>query len=428
MPVTLRIPKLTDREIIVSLGRIRKEVTQYHAVKFNIYTPHKSFELLGDAPESNPDIGFILEANTNAVNSFHIRDCHDRDIVCVRRVWDQITDTAQIPDEWVNNFGDSPKISGPNLFVKVMALVRNELKVADLEASFKGQEDNSWNRYRDAQMSVVNSLQQATENLIVKAAEKNAELDKARSLRFEKLEGDLRAQIDAERKAMQTDMEAKNAAISERERAFAEKELAFNTKEARYVARQKQQEQIDQIKNWLNDWSLTKGTTQKRRPIFWAYISALAITGGLAIYATYRNYELLKTADDIAKLVWWQWVAISAKAILPLAAFTTFMVYFIRWSSAWARQHAEEEFLNRTRLIDIGRSSWLLEAVRDAHEKGNDLPEELLKELSRNLFSNHTSVDGDIHPQTAADMLLNGLSSLRVKSPDGTEVEAKRGK
>lgn len=428
MPVTFRIPKMTDREVVSALGRIRKEIKAYHPFGMKIFTPQKSHMLLGDEPETTKEAQYIFAVDSCVASSISIRDQQDREVVAVRRVWDQITDTATIPDEWSNHLNDGKGISISELVVRVIGLTRRELKVVDLEASLQGQEENSWNRYRDAQMAVINSLQQATETLLIGAAEKNAELDKARSARFEKLETDLRAQIDNERKGFQADYEEKLKSIEEREKAFAEREIAFNTKEARYVARQKQQEQIEQIKNWLNDWTLTKGTTQKRRPIFWAYISALVITGSLAVYATYRNYELLQSADDIVKLVWWQWVAISAKSILPLAAFTTFMVYFIRWTSSWARQHAEEEFLNRTRLIDIGRSGWLLEAVRDAHEKGKDLPVELLKELSRNLFSNHPTVDSDIQPQALSDIMLQGLSSLRVKAPDGTEVEAKRGK
>ena len=238
----------------------------------------------------------------------------------------------------------------------------------------------------------------------------------------------MREEISNERKKLQGEFEAKEKALADRTKDLTDRESNFNTKEARYVARKKQEEQMEQLKTWMQGWNLTAGTTQKRRPIFWAYVAALVITGGLTAYAVYHNYQILKSADDIAKLQWWQWLALISKAFFPLAAFTTFMIYFIRWSSAWARQHADEEFVNRTRLIDIGRSSWLLEAVRDAQERNKEIPPELLKELSRNLFMHTASGDGDVAPETAADILLQGLSSLRVKSADGTEVEAKRGK
>jgi hypothetical protein len=121
-------------------------------------------------------------------------------------------------------------------------------------------------------------------------------------------------------------------------------------------------------------------------------------------------------------------LALGSKAFFPLAAFTTFMVYFIRWSSSWAKQHSEEEFRNRSRLIDIGRSGWLLEAVRDAHEKNAEIPNDLLRELSRNLFANTPSSESEIQPSLISDVMLQGLTSLRVKTADGSEVEASRAK
>lgn len=260
------------------------------------------------------------------------------------------------------------------------------------------------------------------------AAKQNADRDRQRSDRFQKFEDELRQELAGEREKLQQHSDQRAAEFEKREKAQTEKEAAFQTKEARYVSRQKQEEQIKQIQTWLERWSLTKGTTRKRWPITAAYVVALAMTALLTAYATVHNYELLKSTDDLAKLQWWHWAALTSKSFFPLAAFTTFMIYFIRWSSSWARQHSEEEFQNRIRLIDIGRASWLLEAVRDAHEQNKDIPADLLKELSRNLFTLHTGTDGDLHPQSGADILLQGLSSIRVKSPDGVEVEAKRGK
>ena|SRR5688500_169467 len=40
---------------------------------------------------------------------------------------------------------------------------------------------------------------------------------------------------------------------------------SFNTKEARYVARQKQDDQITELKGWLKEWGLTKGTKKEPR-------------------------------------------------------------------------------------------------------------------------------------------------------------------
>src|SRR5208283_3386091 len=154
----------------------------------------------------------------------------------------------------------------------------------------------------------------------------------------------------------------------------------------------------------------------------------LVTTGFLAVLYSFQAVDILK-GKDFSQVAWWQWALLSLKSIVPVASFITFVIYFIRWSISWARQHAEEEFRNRARLLDIGRSAWLLEAVRDAQDKEKELPPELLKELSRNLFTYSPFVDGgDIHPQVLSDLIMQGLASLRLKMPGGLEFEASRSK
>lgn len=426
MPTKFYIPRQTDSEIILAMGRILETEGWTPALNVSVHLEHRGWvQLPDDQMHEYPEIQFALKLDSTVMNHFTIKN-PNRNVLKVDRDFSKSWDSVEVVDDWLHENPDVPKRARD--YAKMVACARAEFKAHDLEAALKGAGDDAWNRYRDAQMAVVNSLQQASETLLIKTADKNAELDRARSARFEQLEKDLREEISGERKKLNAEFEAKEKTLGEEAKQLAEQKAAFNTKEARYVARKKQEEQIEQVKDWLKDWKLTEGTAEKRRGVFWAYIAALVITGGLTIYATGHNYQLLKSADDIAKLQWWHWLAMISKSFFPLAAFTTFMVYFIRWSSGWARQHADEEFINRTRLIDIGRSSWLLEAVRDAQERNKEIPPELLKELSRNLFTHTASNEGDVQPQAAADILLQGLSSLRVKSADGTEVEAKRGK
>jgi hypothetical protein len=221
---------------------------------------------------------------------------------------------------------------------------------------------------------------------------------------------------------------AKLDALALREATIEDREKRFNTKEARYVARSEQQSQIEQIKGWLEKWSLTKETRAKRYVVAAAYVVGALVTGAFAVRFSEQSMGVLQAAEaDLSKIAWWEWIFLSMRSLLPLAACITFIIYFIRWSSEWARQHAEEEFRNRTRVLDIGRSAWLLEAVRDAQDNDRELPPELLAELSRNLFTYVSPIDpSDLHPHAVTDLIMQGLSSLRVKTPDGTEVAATR--
>ena len=429
MALTFRIPKLTDREIAAAPGRIRDALKRQLQLQVALDIPIQGrVDIPEKHPEEHKPLKFVFEQNSQVIGAFHLVAPDGNDALHVTRATEQITDAATIPDEWLRQRGQEYQEAFPQIYVALLASSRAELKAADVEAGLRGAEDTAWNRYRDAQLAVTNSLQQATETLLIKASEKNAELDKERAKRFEKLESDLRDQLQQEREKFRGEQEARDKEYGEQIKAFAEREAAFNTKEARYVARQKQDEQIQQVRKWLEGWNLTTGTTKKRKPIAAGYITGICLTGLLAAYSVYHNYDLLKSAADIAKLQWWQWVAIALKAALPLAAFTTFLIYFIRWAAAWARQHAEEEFRNRALLIDIGRSAWLLEAVRDAQERDKEIPVDLLHELSRNLFAYSQIPEADIHPQAISDTLLHGLSSVRLKAPDGSEIEASRGK
>ncbi len=429
MSVIYRIPKFSDREIVLRLSRVRQASAfkGKHKFKMLVNIPHRgNIELPEQGPLDVEEYKFVFDAESQVIGSFQLNSQNGHAAFRVHRKPSEPTDTAEIADDWSNNADDRLRQELPFLYTSLLALSRMELQAPELEAAFSGSNDNAWNGYRQAQMAVVNSLQQATESLIIQASQKNAELDKARSERFEKLEADLRAQLDRERRELQATNDQKLDGLRKQEKVLADKEASFNTKESHYVARQKQTEQIEKIQSWLDNWSLTKGTSRKRWPIALAYIVGMLFAGGLTVYATWHSYDVLKSADEIVKLAWWQWAAIWAKSFFPLLAFATFIIYFIRWSGDWARQHSEEEFRNRTRLVDIGRSSWLLEAVRDAQERNKEIPPDLLRELSRNLFSASAGMEKDLHPQAVSDLLLQGLSSVRVKAADGSEVEAKR--
>lgn len=432
MPTTIHIPRMTDREIIRALNRMREALSKYHDFKIRLAIPHHR----GDTtlPEENPEeyeaIQYALKENSAVIDGFHlISQAPERAVLKVIRNWSAPYDNAEIEDDGLvhPHMNSDVRESASQIRTLLLSLIRTDFKSTNLDASLSASDDSAWSRYRNAQVKVISSLEQAAETLLIKNSEKNAELDKARSERFEKLEADLREQLSKERKAFQDEFEAKTTELLEEKKLFAEKEAAFNTREARHVSRQVLDSQLKQINDWLQKWGLTEATSKKRQPIFWAYIAAIFVFGAVSGVAIYHNYLVLSKATDPSTITWWLWLVLLAKTIFPLAAFTTFVVYFIRWSSAWARQHADEEFRNRTRLIDIGRSSWLLEAVRDAQEKEHEIPADLLKELSRNLFANPQSGEADMHPQAITDTIMQGLSSIRVRSADGSEVEATRG-
>jgi len=431
MPTTISIPRLTDSEIAKALLSIADKLNDDLPLELLAAMPHGENRVIPKDLEEIPlgsDIRVLLSENSCISKELYLRDANHNIVLQVQRHFTEPFDTLTLETDWIRHIGSPLGEPAPVLAIRLLSLGRKYLKAHEIEAALSSDPSNAWSKYRNAQTGVLNSLQKTAEQIIVDVASKNAEIDRLRAERFEKLEVHLREELATEREKLQEQHELLTKELVEKENQHAEKEAQFQTKEARYVSRQKQQEQVEQIQEWLENWGLTAGTTKKRWPITAAYLAAIVLTGFLTYYATSHNYDLIKDAEDLASLQWWHWFALASKSFFPLAAFTTFVIYFIRWAGAWARQHSEEEFRNRSRLIDIGRSGWLLEAVRDAHENKAEIPADLLKELSRNLFSNSLSGDDDIHPSAFSDVMLQGLSSLRLKSPDGSEIEASRNK
>jgi hypothetical protein len=430
MSYQFRIPRQKDQSLVEALTAIRNELAGLHPLFLRVkaHLNGADFNLKEQQPVKESAIGFILAENSEIMPNLYLIDAvSGAAALAVNRIPTEITDQVIINwDSWISNVSQQDRRSA--IFVKLCSSARRHLKPIEIEASVVNGGSSDWSRYRDSQQAVLSSLQETQKTLLVEFAKHALEAELTAKAKYDRLEQELRETHEVSSSRLVAEHKTRLDALSEREEAIKKREASFNTKEARYVTRQEQQNQIEQIKGWLKEWSLTKGTTTKRNWVLATYALGILATGGFTIWFSAANLEILKGAD-ISKITWWQWVLLSLKSILPFVAFSTFITYFIRWSSDWARQHSEEEFRNRARILDIGRTAWLLEAVRDAQDNDKELPSDLLKELSRNLFSYNTSTDrADIHPQALSDALLQGLSSIRVKSADGTEVEASRSK
>ncbi len=429
-----RIPKQTDENLLFALFAIKSEMAEMVGFRIRLKPhPHGNDCTLDcDTIPSSTEVDYVLKEHSQIMpHLLLIAKGNDHQAIFIQRNPEAITDSVEV--FWCGESGHEwlppkPEEKRSPAFVKLMALARKHLRACDTEGALFGSAENDWSRFRDAQVAILNSLSETQRTSVVEYSNRSIEAEAAAKDKHQRLDDDLRQEFGKRAAALDDEHQKRLKTLEEREAALKAKEESYNTKEARYVARQKQQEQIEQIEQWITNWSLTSGTRSKRWPVLAAYTIGIVASGGFAWCFGEQSIELLKQ-QELDKVQWWEWTLLALRSVIPFAAFTTFVIYLIRWTSAWARQHAEEEFRNRARLLDIGRSDWLLEAVRDAQDNQRELPAELLKELSRNLFVPSQGGDSsDLHPQAISDVLMQGLSSLRVKSADGTEVEAKRGK
>ena len=140
-----------------------------------------------------------------------------------------------------------------------------------------------------------------------------------------------------------------------------------------------------------------------------------------AVWAYQTSLPALTKADA----PWWLWIRFAVRSTLLFGVSFGIGVFYVRWTADWADRHAREEFLNRSRLLDVGRAHWLLEAVRDAEDQDHEIPSELIHELSKNLFEpiDQPVSAASMKPHELGALLLQSMASVRVKSRDGSEVE-----
>lgn len=427
------IPRQTDASLIQALTLIRQEMPDYDALVIRV-TPHvgsSALDLPNESPLECPAIGAVMQAASEVMPRPCLQDSRNgHEALSIDRKWEECHDSVVVRwDAWGNNLpGDRRSI----LFVSLVALARKHLRASELDASLNSIEQSDFGKYKLAQLEVVNSLQELQKGLLIDFNRKTLEAEQAAKAKYQALEQELRDTFE-KRQSEITDWAAEQEVELEKQKSeLRAKEASFETKEARYVARKQQTEQMESLQKRLQNWSLTQPTQNKRWWVLGGCMVGVLFTGWLTWEFNAQNFAMLMSESlkgDITKVQWWQWALLVSRSILPAASCIAFVVYFIRWSASWAKQHADEEFNTHARVLDIGRAGWLLEAVRDAQDHKEQFPESLLKDLSRNLFVHHSSIEGTDHsPTLPHEALLQGLASLRFKTSDGTEVEMTKSK
>jgi hypothetical protein len=103
------------------------------------------------------------------------------------------------------------------------------------------------------------------------------------------------------------------------------------------------------------------------------------------------------------------------------------VVFYIRWTDHWFRQHADEEMRLKRLELDLDRATWVVEmALEWKREKDADIPQELIDRLSRNLFESD-SYSRPRHPgEDLASALLGASSALSITIPGLGEAKFDR--
>lgn len=226
----------------------------------------------------------------------------------------------------------------------------------------------------------------------------------------------MQAEIEQQRHTLEETYQQRFKQFEE-ERAEFEKQRAEFDDRQRTHARRKHEELLREVIEKHGKFKISDETSRKRTStsvtcyIVWA-IAFLLYMGALAL-AWYDG--------GMRSLHW------SMLATATLLAGST-LVFYIRWSDAWFRRHAEIEIEARSLEADFIRASWLVEMMFEwqKESQGKPFPEDALRTLTAGLFERPAATVVD-HPVSQLITSLGRIKSFEA-GKGSIKAEAAGGK
>jgi hypothetical protein len=219
---------------------------------------------------------------------------------------------------------------------------------------------------------------------------------------------------------LEEEYQEKHRKLAEREKEHEEKLKTIDDRDRIHARRDLLNKIEEKVIVKQQEITLSEKTIQKRTIINWTVGVFLSISGFISLGSlSWLIFKVLYTGTTFEPLI-----------ILPIGTFTLFfattLIYFIRWNSQWYKQHADLEFNNKKFLSDILRANWLIEMFFEAQDdKQTELPNEMYKAFSKNLFENSGSTYKSEHP---VEDILRALKNVKSFKVANVEVENKEEK
>lgn len=240
------------------------------------------------------------------------------------------------------------------------------------------------------------------------------EREKAREQRLEEQRAKLHEEHAARQRALEQELEASQAALETRATALDQRAAELDDRDNTHARRQLRQDVKGELARRSSAFTLSAGTSDKRWPVKLLCFMLMAFSAvGLCavIFGWTTNAS--------------EWVN-AVRQLFFAGTFSATAVFYLRWENQWFQQHANEEFRLKRLDLDIDRASWVVETTLEYKHENREIPPELLKDLSRNLFAEPLSMGTVRHPvESLGDALLGASSQVRMKMGDA-QVELDR--
>jgi hypothetical protein len=263
--------------------------------------------------------------------------------------------------------------------------------------------------------STLERLERLNEDLIRQSSEFREGLEK----KFEEKVAQVEAEYVEKKERLESDVQASAARIEARERALEEKCKAIDDRDNTHVRREIRDRMLDDVKQRINRFGVSKVTAGKRLPVLFGILILLIAFFVLLIVSGFETKAMDRVAKDSVTdayyihlfLLWGRF------ALFSFGFFGT-ILYYIKWQNKWAEQHIVSEFQLQQFYIDVNRANWVIESCLEwKKETDTAIPKELLRSIAAGLFvNNQTEPERVIHPaDELASALLGTASKLKLR-------------
>lgn len=268
-------------------------------------------------------------------------------------------------------------------------------------------------QFRQAAVGDLHAQLNKLGELLTTITERDVEL---RRKRMAELEDENRARVaefEAERKRLQAQDEEqrtqRSAELDRQETDLKARVANFDTKESKF-RRRDLQEKLNTLLDQFGTFKLSDGAVEKRTPVWIAVISMAVVFASIGAISGYNYFTTLN----------WHYLPLTS---VGFVGFSATMLFVLKWSDQWFREHADEELQSKRYKADMLRASWIAELIAEWAKDGKEAPPEMLDVFARNLFQGGAEFGATEHPADAILDLLKRAQKLDV-GKDRVSLEA----
>ena len=227
---------------------------------------------------------------------------------------------------------------------------------------------------------------------------------------YEERKKELNQSIKERRLTLQQDHSRRQDELVSREEELEKRRKDLDDRTARHARREQSRRLQEKIASRSAEFTLTRGTQKKRRPVHCIFIILLAMTATLIALS---QFVPASATDGLA-----MWLEVIRLPIGTLG-FVFTAIFYIRWTDHWFRQHADQEFRLQQLALDVDRAGYATEMLLEWQEdKDGEMPAVMVDRLTTGLFVDQSKSGQVQHPtEDIIDKLLKATSNVELDIP-----------